>query len=306
MSASPVFHHIFPAMHTRFSMVLPGVDRLTGEWLAAEVETIVQSQERLLSRFDPRSPLSELNRRAALEPVRPPAPLWDVLQICREHWRRTGGAFDIAQTARTELQRDAVARGADPSPEELRAAGERCGFGQVQFDDDAGTVRFAAPGLCLDLGAIGKGLALEAVGAALRRQGVTSGFLSFGESSIAVIGSHPSGPHWPVGVADLYRAGHSWHRFELRDAALSTSGNRASDGHIVDPRNGQPVTGRRTLSVACASAAHAEVLSTALLVVPVPERAELLRNYMRTEAVEIIYDPGNGGWSGRISWYHGA
>lgn len=306
MSGSQVFHHVFPAMHTRFSMVLPGVDRMRGDWLAGEVETVVRAQEGLLSRFDAHSPLSELNRRAALEPVTPPLPLRDVLRICREHWRRTEGAFDVAQTARSELHRDAAERGEAPLASERAAAGLRSGFHQVEFDDEAGTVRFAVPGLALDLGGIGKGLALDVVTRNLRQRGVTSAFLSFGESSIAVIGTHPNGPYWPVGVADLAQVGRAWHRFELCDAALSTSGNRATDGHIVDPRDGQLVSGRRTLSVACASAVNAEVLSTALLVVPVPERARLLENYRGTEAVEIVYEPDDGGWSGRISWRYGA
>jgi len=292
-------------MHTRFSMVLPGLARMEGERLAVEVEALVRSQERLMNRFDAHSPVAELNRRAALEPVEPPRPLWDILQTCREHWRRTAGAFDIAQTARTELWRQTAASGQAPSASELADAGLRCGFQQVQFDDAARTVRFAVPGLNLDLGAIGKGLALEVAAYALRQRGVDCGFLSFGESSVAVIGTHPSGPFWPVGVADLYQPGRSWHRFELRDAAMSTSGNRTAHGHVVNPRDGQLITGRCTLSVACPSAADAEVLSTALLVVPAPERAALLEHYPGTQAVEIVYEPDNGGWTGRITWQHG-
>ncbi|HEX9107969.1 MAG TPA: FAD:protein FMN transferase, partial [Longimicrobiales bacterium] len=294
--------HVFSAMHTRFCMVLPGVEPETGEWLSREVEEIVHSQERLLSRFDARSPLADLNRRAADEPVRPPAALWEVLRVCREHWVRTGGTFDIAQTARTDVWRAAAASGTEPAESELAWAAARCGFDRIELDDHAATVRFAAPGLQLDLGGIGKGLALDVVAEALRQRGVTSGFLSFGESSVAVIGTHPSGPYWPVGVADLYAAGESRYCFELCDAAMSTSGNRSWWGHIVNPRDGRLITGRRTLSVACGSAANAEALSTALLAVPPQERAELLAKYPGTEAVEIVYDADGGTWTGRTAW----
>ncbi len=289
-------------MHTRFCMVLPGLEPLTGEWLAREVEGIVRSQERLMSRFDPRGPLSDLNRRAADEPVEPPEALWEILRVCKEHWVRTAGAFDIAQTARTEVWRVAAASGAEPAEAELAWAAARSGFDRVELDGQTRTVRFATPGVRLDLGGIGKGLALDVVADVLRKRGVTSGFLSFGESSIAVIGTHPSGPHWPVGVADLYAEGESRYCFELRDAAMSTSGNRSSGGHIVNPRDGRLITGRRTLSVACRSAANAEALSTALLVVPLDERAELLGKYPGTEAVEIAYDADDGPWTGRTAW----
>ena len=291
-------------MHTRFSVVLPGVDSLAGESLAGAVETLVRAQERLMSRFDAQGPLAELNHRAALEPVAPPAPLWDILLSCREHWRRTGGAFDIAQTARTELWRRCAATGTPPSEGDLATATQQCGMHQVQFDAQARTVRFATPGLQLDLGAVGKGLALELAAQALRRQGVTCAFLSFGESSIAVIGPHPSGQPWPVGVADLFQPGRSWRRFDLRDAAMSTSGNRTECGHIVNPRDGHLITGPRTLSVVCPSAVDTEVLSTALLVVPLAQRADLLKHYPGTQAVEIVYEPDTHGWTGKMKWHH--
>jgi FAD:protein FMN transferase len=303
-SPGHLFHHVFPAMHTRFSLVLPGVDPTTGETLGRQVEALVRAQDRLLNRFDARSPVAELNRRAAWEPVAPPPAVWDLLQNCREHWQRTGGAFDIAQTARTDLYRESAARGTPPSETDRATAALQSGFHHVQFNTAARTVGFATPGLQLDFGAIGKGLALELAAQALRHRGVRCAFLSFGESSIAVIGAHPAGPFWPVGVADLFQPGRSWHRFELRDAAMSTSGNRTASGHIINPHDGQLLTGPRTLSVACPSAVDAEVLSTALLVVPPPDRAALLRNYPETQAVEIGYDPDNNGWTGRITWRH--
>ncbi len=40
MLTSHVFHHVFPAMHTRYSVVLPGVDCMTGERLVRDVETL--------------------------------------------------------------------------------------------------------------------------------------------------------------------------------------------------------------------------------------------------------------------------
>jgi FAD:protein FMN transferase len=291
-------------MHTRFSMVLPGVDSTTGETLARQVEALVGAQDRLLNRFDARSPLAELNRRASREPVAPPPALWDLLLTCREHWERTGGAFDIAQTARTDLYRASAANGTPPSETDLATATRQSGFQHLQFNTKARTIRFATPGVRLDFGAIGKGIALELAARALRRRGVRCAFLSFGESSIAVIGTHPSGPFWPVGVADLFESGRCWHRFELRDAAMSTSGNRTGSGHIINPRDGQLITGPRTLSVACPSAVDAEVLSTALLVVPAPDRAALLDQYPGTQGVEIGYEPDDDGRTGRITWHY--
>src|SRR3569623_1099563 len=92
-----VFHHSCRAMGTRFSLVLPGLDSRAGEALAEFAESHLRSQERLMSRFDALSPISELNQRAAAEPIPVPPALWKILAHCHHHWQRTRGAFDITQ-----------------------------------------------------------------------------------------------------------------------------------------------------------------------------------------------------------------
>lgn len=287
MPVAPVFQHTFAAMNTRFTMVLPSVPADVGERLASEVEAFVGRQERLMSRFVEDGAVARINRYAGQAAVAA-GDAWDVLLACRGHWRRTGGAFDIAQGARTS--------GASSSAADN-------GMQYVELDDAARTVRFASPGVKLDLGGVGKGIALDKVVLRLRARGVERAFLSFGESSIAVIGSHPAGDYWPVGVADPARDDTSLHSFRLRDGAMSTSGNRSDDGHTVDPRSGLRRDGRCLLSVACASAVDAEVLSTALLVTSCAERARILNNYPGAEGVEFVASADAGPQDLRKSWH---
>ena len=63
-----VFHYTCFAMNTRFSMVLVGVDAERAEALAQAAQRDLRAHERLMSRFDAESPVSDLNRRAAEEP----------------------------------------------------------------------------------------------------------------------------------------------------------------------------------------------------------------------------------------------
>lgn len=278
MPGAPVFQHTFAAMNTRFTMVLPSMGADEGAPLACEVEALVGRQERLMSRFVEDGAVARINRRAGQAAVAA-GDAWDVLLACRDHWRRTGGAFDIAQGARIGGSSFAAADN---------------GMRQVELDEAGRTVRFASPGVKLDLGGVGKGIALDEVARQLRARGIERAFLSFGESSIAVIGGHPAGPHWPVGVVDPLRDDAALHSFHLRDAAMSTSGNRTDDGHTVDPRTGLRRNGRCVLSVACASATDAEVLSTALLVTPCAERARILNNYPGAEGVEFVCSTAAG------------
>lgn len=277
-----MFHHTFAAMNTRFSVVLPTTEARDGERLARDAEAVAAEQERMMSRFLAHGDLATVNRHAAGGPVPVSDGLWNVLQACRRHHALTDGAFDIALGS--------------------RQGGH--GMHLVHFDDGAQTLQFAAPDVELDLGGIGKGIALDRVRQLLLDRGVTHAFLSFGESSVGVIGTHPAGDCWPVGVEDLFQPGRSLHRFALRDSSMSTSGNREGQRHIIDPHSGRFVTGCATVSVACTSAVDAEVLSTALLVLPASRRDAVLRNYPGTQAVQIVYRKRNEGWTGEKRWQY--
>jgi len=254
-----------------------------------------------MSRFDSFSPISELNQRAGEEPIAVPPALWKILALCHSHWQRTRGAFDITQWPLNQLWRENVQRGEVPSDESIQQARRITGMEQLQFDDAARTLKFATEGMMLDLGGFGKGYALEPLARHFREQGVPRAFFSFGESSVTVIGSHPHGSAWPVGIANMFHPETAVHTFQLRDASLSTSGTAPFNqtggpqtfGHIISPRDGRPIEGYRTMSVAAPSAVDAEVLSTALLVTPEAERSGILAGYPGASAIEIVYHPHN-------------
>lgn len=308
-----VFHYTCFAMNTRFSMVLVGVEAERAEALAQAAQRNLRACERLMSRFDAESPVSDLNRRAAEEAVEPPAELWRILALCGDYWRRTGGAFDITLWPLNRLWREQMSRGEAPAEAVLQQALEQTGFHRLHLDETARTVRFEREGMSLDLGGFGKGYALERLAAGLRAMGVERALLSFGESSVAVLGGHPHGPAWPVGVSNMFPPHEPVHTFPLRDASLSTSGtapfNAAGGprvlGQIIDPRSGRPIEGYRTLSVASPSGIEAEVLSTALLITPERDRDGLLSGFSAVSAVEIVYDSNVGQFAPRIEWKYG-
>lgn len=277
-----MFHQTFAAMNTRLSMVLPALDEGEGIRLASAAQALLSEQESMMSRFALGGALVQLNHCGAGAAARVPDGLWAVLQECRRHHRLTGGAFDIAQGG---------------------PQGQR-GMALLDVDEAARTLRFAAPGVQLDLGAIGKGFALERLRQHLLDKDVEQAFLNFGESSLAVIGHHPGADCWPVGVEHLFEPGKSLHRFDLVDAAMSTSGNREGQAHIVDPKNGRLVRGCRTVSVSCANAADAEALSTALFVLAPSQRAQVLQHYPGAQAVEFAYRQEGGHWNVKKRWQY--
>jgi thiamine biosynthesis lipoprotein len=125
--------------------------------------------------------------------------------------------------------------------------------------------------VAIDLDGIGKGVALDRIAATLKRSGAVPALLNFGESSLLAVGRGPKAG-WRVLLR--HPLGGFVGEFRLRNGACSTSatlGRRATVegrriGHILDPRTGRPRQAAAQAVVLARSAAVAEAVSTALLV----------------------------------------
>jgi thiamine biosynthesis lipoprotein len=232
----------------------------------------------LLSLFRETSEIGHVNARAHREPVRVSPEVFRLLAQAQTLWRETDGAFDIAVGSLTRCWRGCVERGAAPPGDALEAARRCSGFQFVTLDADNLTVRFAREGVSLDLGAIGKGYAVDGAVRVLRDAGVTSALLHSGTSTVAAIGRPPGAPAWPVAIpspTDHHRAeAEPLAVIPLRDACLSVSAvwgkalaaETPRYGHVLDPRTGWPVAGSLLAAVRWPQATETDALSTALLV----------------------------------------
>lgn len=277
------------AMATRFELVLQGHDpvslRAAGEEAIREIERL----EAQLSIYRPDSELSRINARAAQETVRVEPRLFSLLQHARKISEQTQGAFDITIAPLMRCWGLMQKEGRIPSPEELAEARANIGWQHLELDAENFTVRFARPGLMLDLGSIGKGYALEQAAEILREDGVTSALLHGGTSTIYALGKPFNAPTWSIALANPQQEGARWissaspdtrDRFapiatvDLCDEALSVSAvwgkafavDGRVYGHVIDPRLGEPVTGALMSACVLPSATESDALSTALLV----------------------------------------
>jgi len=259
------------AMACRFEVTLSGEDARhvpAARDLLDEVDRIESS----LTVFRETSDLVRLNRAAGHGPVAVDAALFALLRLCRELHGRTGGAFDITTTPLSRCWGFLRREGRLPSAEEIAAARALVGMEAVELDEAARTVRFARPGMELNLGSIGKGHALGQVAAQLRRHGVRHALLSAGGSSVVAVGGRGAG--WVVDLRSRLVSRDRLARLRLRDVAMSTSGageqfvevGGTRYGHVLDPRTGSPASGVLSASVVAADGAVADALSTAFLV----------------------------------------
>src|SRR5437899_2236751 len=188
-------------MATRFEIVLHGDDpvalRAAGEEALNEIERI----EAQLSLYRPTSEIAHLNARAANQAVRVTPSLFALLQHAQKLHQESGGAFDITIAPLVRCWGFMGGSGHFPGAEELAEARAKVGLHLVRLDAENLTVQFARAGVMLDLGAIGKGYAIERAAQVLREAGVTSALLHGGTSTVYALGHPPGAQFWKVAVA---------------------------------------------------------------------------------------------------------
>lgn len=297
------------AMNTRFELLLHGERetalRAAGEEALDEIERL----EARLSLFRESSEVTRLNRHAADQPVQVSPPVFRLLERVRELWTASGGAFDPTVEPLMRLWGFRDPEVAEPAWEAIAAVRAIVGMDKVELDPATRRVRFLRAGLRLDLGAIGKGYAVDCAAEVLRETGVTSALIHGGTSSVYGLGRMPDGRPWKVVVPEPQSAspaaevssettGRVLAEFTLEDASLGVSavwgrtlarGGRAW-GHVLDPRTGEPVQRAALAAVALPEATESDAFSTALLVLGVPG-VEVLRRF-RPGLRALVWAPG--------------
>jgi thiamine biosynthesis lipoprotein len=286
-------------MATRFEIVLHGENptalRAAGEEALGHVEQL----EAQLSLFRASSEIAHLNARAATEPVRVTPGLFALLQQAQKLSAESGGAFDITVGPLVRCWGYMGGQGRLPQPEEVAEARAKVGMGLVQLNPADYTVQFAREGVMLNLGAIGKGYAVERAAEVLREAGVTRALIHGGTSTVQALGTPPGEEYWKIAIETPSPVPDApptlLATVPLKDEAMSVSGVWGNSfqaggrtyGHIIDPRTGQPAIGTVLAAVVLPSATETDALSTALLTLGAAghEAIARLRPGMRTLVV---------------------
>jgi FAD:protein FMN transferase len=251
----------------------------------------VHRLEEILSNFDPESAVSRFNQRAGNGKIILPPELYDLLKIALEFSTKTAGYFDVTVGPLVQLWKESLSIGLLPSREALAKTRRLVGHEKLKLDD-SGAAELLAPEMKIDLGGIGKGYAVDRVADLLKAAGVISGLINFGGSSIYAIGSPPGQQGWEIGLqgTDGKLRGLTY----LRDMALSTSGSMGHSwmvggkryGHLINPKNGMPMTQVRMATAITPTAMAAEALTKPLVILG-SSALSMAKELPQTEAVVI-------------------
>jgi thiamine biosynthesis lipoprotein len=262
------------AMGTLREVRVPDLPPASAREAIASVRARVESLEDAMTLFRPGSPLVALNRSRPGAWLPLPPDLADALATAGEAARRTAGAFDPTVAPAMRAWGLYELRGREPKPQFLRAWRRRPGMDAVEVDAANRRARRLDPRPGLDLGGVGKGIAVDAALDILARAGSRAALVNLG-GSIGVLGPPPHAPEgWPVGIAHPRRPGEIWTRFPLSAGHLATSGDyerwvRTPAGrvhHLLDPATALPAPGVASLTAWAESGMNADLASTALFV----------------------------------------
>lgn len=253
------------AMATTFEVFILHPDATYAEQAAWAAFERLDQLERELSRYVENSDVSRINNLDSDRPVRIGLAAFECLRLCARLHADTRGAFDVTVGSLMDCWLNPNKTRRTPSDEELEIARRRTGFHLVELNEAEHTVRLWRRGVQIDLGGVGKGYAVDQMAALLRDWGIERALLHGGRSSVLALDAPPDAKGWPLTLDRPGTRTPILARIQLRNRALSGSGLRKGQ-HIINPRTAQPVEGNRAAWCCASTAAIADALSTAFLV----------------------------------------
>ena len=293
-----------------------------GEDFMGEIlDLIVRLEEKTLSWRLDTSEVYQINQAAHDgKSVQLSQELSRVIRQCLKLTEDSEGAFDVSLGPVIRLWNiDSWSPGLPeglfqvPDEQALREALALCGSFRLHAESltdeesDAGLVLYPEEGVMLDLGAVGKGLALDYILELLKENpDVSGGAMSVG-GSVLTYGTKPDGTVWRIGVANPWNSSENIGVLYLEGQwCVSTSGDYerymevggVRYHHILDPATGKPAdSGLTSVTIVTKDGMLSDALSTACFVLGREKGMELAVKY-GAEALfvecggEIFMTPG--------------
>jgi len=270
-------------MGTSYAVELAApIDDAVRTGLTELIEVELAAINRSMSTYDPRSELSEFNRRQDLGWAPASRGLLEVLDSASRISASTQGAFDITVGPLVDLWGFGPQYRTQRVPNDaaIERVRESVGHQHVQIDPSAGAIRKRHSRTQIDLNAIAPGYGVDRVAMVLDRQGIGDYLVEIG-GEFRARGSTAAGRPWQVAIERPVEGQRLLGEIvALDNRAIATSGTTKDffeqDGrrysHSIDPATARPVEHPpMAVSVVADTAMEADGWATALLVLG-PER----------------------------------
>jgi thiamine biosynthesis lipoprotein len=262
-------HTTFRALGCPCELQLISDSRDQLEDVAARSVAELQRIEAKYSRYRDDSILSQINARAGSGvDTRVDDETSRMLDYADTAYRQSGGLFDITSGVLRRAWDFKNPRVPDAS--ELTPLLALVGWRKVQRRGPHFLLPHAE--MQIDFGGFGKEYAADRVADLCRQAGLRSGLVDLG-GDICIVGPHPDGSPWQVGIRDPRNPAEAMAGLSLSCGSMATSGSYERfievDGkrycHVLDPRTGWPVHGLAGVSVVAERCLLAGTASTVAL-----------------------------------------
>ena len=282
--------HEFRAVHmgTEWRIVLYAPDKPTAEKASKAAFARVAELEMVMSDYNPKSELMKLcaaNDGDPGKPIHLSSDLFDVLKKADAVSSASDGAFDITVGPLVKLWRVARKVKEKPAAQDLAAAKELVGYKLMAIDAKASTVTLAKAKMRLDLGGIGKGYAADKALEVLKEQGCPRALIA-ASGDITVGDAPPGKDRWEVEIASITED-RPTRKLKLANQSVSTSGDLFQhveiDGirysHLLDPKTGLGLTGRRSATFIAPKGWQADALTKVASVMEPAKALKVIEGY---------------------------
>lgn len=259
----------------------------------AEIERI----EAVISEWRESSKVSEINRKAGVEPVEVTEELLNLTRRSIRVSKLTDGAFDITFHTVGRLWNFKSRTAPIPDDASIRNAMADIGYQHVVLDEKERTIFLDRKGTRIGYGGIGKGYAANRAVFVLKEHGITGGVVN-ASGDIVVFGTQEDGKPWRIGIANPLDREKIFAYLDITEQAVVTSGDYENYielggvrySHILDPRTGYPVTEVRSVTIVCPDGELADALATSVSVLGIDAGLKLVNGLRGVEAMLVDKD----------------
>ena len=246
--------------------------------------------ENQFSLYRDTSEVSRLNRQGSL--CEPSIEFIELLSRAKSFSKLTEGAFDVTVQPLWEMYVAHYSQSAPnpqgPSEEQIAAVLNLVGSDKI--DISTTRISLGKQGMRITLNGVAQGFITERIADKLSRAGYGNILVHLGETQ--ALGGHPDGRPWKAAIPVPADDSQTLTTVPLVNQALATSGAYGSpisrDGnvhHLLDPRTGRSANLYQSVSVIAPGATNADMLSTAISILPVSEVKSLLEHFSDTQAI---------------------
>lgn len=255
----------------------------------------IQRIEKLLTTFSNESQTYLINQNAGIKPVKVDWEIFDLIERSLRISNITDGYFDISyggiDKSFWNFDREMKQL---PDLELIKEHLKLVNYKNILLNHENQTVFLKEKGMRIGFGGIGKGYAAEMAKRLLQKRGVISGIVN-ASGDLTTWGNQADGKPWTIGIADPENAKQPFSYMNITDMAIATSGNYEKFvviggkkySHTINPKNGMPVSGVKSVTIFCPNAEIADAMATPVSIMGIDSALNMVNQINHLECIII-------------------